>query len=75
MNIFGAITIIVALFSTFLGGICCALLMSRFSPAAVWPASILVGLGSGYLSLKIYFWCLNKLAESAKVKKAKKESL
>jgi hypothetical protein len=75
MNIFGAITILVAVFGAFLGGACCALLVARWSPAVAWFAVAFAALASGYLSLKVYYWCLRKLDESAKARKEKGESL
>ena len=73
MNISGAITILVTVFGAFLGGACCAFLVERFSPAFAWPALASAALVSGYLCLKIYFWCLRKLDESAATRKGRGE--
>jgi hypothetical protein len=73
MNVFGAITILVAVFGAFVGAACCALLVARFSPAVVWSAVALAALAGGYLSLKGYFWCLRRLDESARTRKRRGE--
>ncbi len=73
MNIFGAITILVAVFGAFLGAACCALLVERLSPAVAWSALAFAALAGGYLSLEGYFWCLRKLDKSAGTRKGKGE--
>jgi hypothetical protein len=71
MNIFGAITILVAVFGAFLAGACCALLVARLSPIVAWSAVASAALAGGYLSLKGYFWCLRKLDDSTRTRKGR----
>ena len=69
MNVFGAITILVAVFGAFGGTLLSVLLLRNQSASWKWFLIAAVGLASGYLSLKGYFWLLRKLDENAQSKR------
>lgn len=68
MNIFGAITILVAVFGAFAGALFSAFLLRNHATNLGWLVVAIAGLASGYISLKLYFWLLRKLDNRAKKK-------
>lgn len=66
MNVFGAITVLVAVFGAFVGAFLCALVLYGHTVSATWWVISTVGVVSGYLSVRVYFWLLRRLDERAR---------
>lgn len=69
MNVFGAITILVAVFGAFGGTLISTFLLRNQSASWKWWLVVAAGLSAGYVSLKVYFWLLRKLDENAQRKR------
>lgn len=65
MNLFGAVTILVAIIGTVLGAYLCDFVLGNRVPQLLWLLISMAGLISGYLSLKIYKWLLRVIGERA----------
>jgi phosphotransferase system glucose/maltose/N-acetylglucosamine-specific IIC component len=69
MNVFGALTILVAVFGAFGGTLLSAFLLRNQNAGWKWLLIAAVGLVAAYFSLKVYFWLLRKLDENAQGRK------
>jgi hypothetical protein len=68
MNVFGAVTILVALFGASGGAWFSAFLLRNTDSNSKFLIIVFAALLAGYLSLKGYYWILRKMDEQAKTK-------